>query len=324
MQGKVSSEQNASTGTVYAGVDVCKDWLDLHLQPMGHDQRFANDACGIRQMKRLLGRVRPALIVLEATGKYHRAAHRSLHADGFAVAIVDPYRARMFARATGHLAKTDRLDARFLAMMGVMLKPDASAPADRNMEALQELVAARAAAVSELTMLTNRIHATGTATLRRALLQLAGRIKTHIDWLDGEIAALITADPALCRKAEILTSIPGVGPVTAHALIAGMDELGRCSGKQAAMLAGLAPVANDSGARTGSRSIRGGRSAPRRAIYMAAVSASRFNPSLARFAEKLKAAGKPPKVVLVAVMRKLLVLANTLLTQNRLWSPNAP
>jgi len=324
MQGKVSSEQNVSTDPVYAGIDVCKDWLDIHVHPLGRDQRFSNDACGIRQMKRFLVRLKPACVVLEATGKYHRPAHRSLYADGFAVAIVDPYRARMFAKSLGYLAKTDRLDAKLLAIMGEALKPGISLPPGPELVALQEFVATRSAAVAELNMVANRIKSTQTAALRAELSRHARSIEKHIANLDKEIASRIAANPDLARKAEILTSIPGVGPVTAHALIAGMNELGSCTGKQAAMLAGLAPVANDSGARTGNRSIRAGRPAPRRALYMAALSASRYNPALAAFAKTLKAAGKPAKVILVAVMRKLLVLANTLLTQNRLWTPIAP
>jgi transposase len=324
MQGKVSSEQNTSTGPVYAGIDVCKDWLDIHVHPLNRSLRLSNDASGIRQLKRLLTKLNPVCIVLEATGKYHRPAHRSLFADGFTVAIVDPYRARMFAKSCGYLAKTDRLDARLLALMGEALEPAASVPSAPAFEALQELVNARSAAIAELNMLANRIKATQTSVLKAALARLARNVQKHIDWLDAEIANRIAKDPDLCRKAEILTSIPGVGPVTAQALMAGLQELGQCTGKQAAMLAGLAPVANDSGARSGTRSIRAGRPAPRRALYMAALSASRCNPALSRFAKILKAAGKPPKVVLVAIMRKLLVLANTLLTQNRLWSPNAP
>lgn len=324
MQGKVSSEQKPSTGPVYAGIDVCKEWLDIHVHPLNRSLRLSNDKSGIRQLKRLLSRLSPACIVLEATGKFHRPAHRSLHADGMPVAIVDPYRARMFALACGYLAKNDRLDARLLALMGETLRPSASVPASPAFEELQEFVGARSAAVSELNMLANRIKATQAAGLRAALVRRAGSLQKHIDWLDAEIAGRIADDPDLCRKATILTSIPGVGPVTAHALIAGMHELGSCTGKQAAMLAGLAPIANDSGARSGARSIRAGRPAPRRALYMAALSACRHNPSLASFAKTLKDAGKPPKVVLVAVMRKLVVLANTLLTQNRLWSPKAP
>lgn len=323
MQGKVSFEENAMP-TVYVGVDVCKDWLDIHLHPLGLSRRFGNDRTGMRQLKRMLSRYRSQGIVMEATGKFHRGAHRSLSADGFAVAIVDPLRARLFARACGYLAKTDRLDARLLSLLAASLKPAPDTPPGPHSEALQELVNARSAAKGEITALENRARTAATAFLRGELSRRVKSLERHVDRLDDEIERQIGEDPELCRKVEILTSIPGIGRITAWALMAGMDELGNCSGKQAAMLAGLAPIANDSGARTGRRSIRAGRPAPRRALYMAALSARRYNPALTRFAKTLQAAGKPAKVILVAVMRKLVALANCLLAQDRLWTPNPP
>jgi len=328
MQGKVSSERTAMA-TVYVGIDVCKEWLDIHLHPLGRSFRVANDTAGLRRLKReldALGQMpRSALrIVMEATGKLHRAALRSLHADGFYVSVVDPLRARLFAKACGFLAKTDRLDARLLAIMGEALKPAQTPPPDQALEALQELVNARAAATSERTALSNRMKTAVTAFLRKELARRLAALDTHIARLDGEIERGICAEPEMRRHADILISIPGIGAVTAASLIAGLCELGACSGKQAAMLAGLAPLACESGERAGHRAIRGGRPAPRNAIYMAALSAARHNPDLARFAERLKKAGKPNKVVLVAVMRKLIVLANTLITKNRSWTPNPP
>ena len=322
MQGKGLSEQNAAA--VYVGIDVSKEWLDIHLHPLGQDHRFSNDKAGLRQLKRRLFELQPACIVLEATGKLHRLTHRSLFADGFPVVIVDPYRARMYARYCGYLAKTDRLDARLLAQLAQSQPPRPSPPPSPLMEAIKELANARAAATGELTALKNRLKTIQDAFLRRQLGRLVGNLERYIERLDDEIGKRIAGDPGLCRKVEILTSLPGIGRITAHALIAGLAELGTCTGKQLAMLAGLAPVANDSGERKGPRSIRGGRSAPRTALYMAALSACRYNPHLALFAAKLKAAGKPAKVILVAVMRKLLVLANTLIAQNRPWSPNPP
>jgi transposase len=323
MQGKVSSKQDAAS-SVYVGVDVCKEWLDIHIHPQGHGRRLRNDKTGIRQLKRLLAQLAPACTVMEATGKFHRPAHRSLSTDGFAVAIVDPLRARMFARSCGYLAKTDRLDARLLALLAQALRPAPRPPPSPVIEALQELVNARSAALVELTALKNRLKAAGTALLRGELSRLIQVLQRHVERLDDAIERRIGEEPDLCRKAEILTSIPGVGRTTAAALISGMDELGSCSGKQAAMLAGVAPIANESGARAGRRSIRAGRPAPRRALYMAALAAKRYNPALAVFARTLQAAGKPPKVILVAIMRKLIVLANSLLAQNRLWQPAPP
>lgn len=323
MQGKVSSKQ-ATTATVYVGIDVCKEWLDIHFAPLARDLRVSNDKSGIGQLKRALARLDPASIVLEATGKFHRAVHRSLHADGFAVCVVNPLRARLFGEAIGYLAKTDRLDARMLAAMGQRLQPEPSVPSSEKIEELQELVHARTAAEADLTALKNRLKAAQSRFLQLELKRLIHQGMLSLQKLEAEIERQIHADPALDRKARILRSIPGIGRVTAAVLIADMDELGQCTGKQVAMLAGLAPLVRDSGAHRGQRSIRGGRAAPRRSLYMAALSASRHNQPLAEFARTLKNAGKPAKVVLVAVMRKLIVLANTLLAQDRTWQPTPP
>lgn len=322
MQGKVPSEQHAAP--VYVGIDVCKEWLDIHLHPLGQDVRLSNDKSGLRQLKRLLRGHRVACIVLEATGKFHRLVHRCLHDDGFPVAVVDAYRARMFARYCGSLAKTDRLDARLLARLAFKDRPEPTPPPTPEMEALKELVNARSSAKADLAALKNRLKAAHGPLLRRQLATLLRAVQRHIDALDVEIQARVAAQPALSRNAEILTSIPGIGCVTACNLIAGLQELGRLTAKQIAMLAGLAPIADDSGQHKGQRSIRGGRAAPRHALYMAALSASRGQSHLAAFAARLRAAGKPAKVVHVAVMRKLVVLANTLIAQNRTWSPDPP
>jgi transposase len=323
MQGKVLSE-HSPTAPVYVGIDVCKDWLDIHILPTCEARRLGNDKDGIRQLKRMLIKQPPACIVMEATGKFHRAAYRSLAADGLAVAIIDPYRARLYAGYCGYVAKTDRLDARLLALIAQSGTARPQSPPSAEIETLKELVQARSASQAELTALKNRLAAAEAAVLRAELKRLLPVLERHIGRLDEQIAALIKADADMRRKVEILTSIPGIGAITAYALVAGLSELGQCSNKQAAMLAGLAPIANDSGARNGPRSIRGGRPAPRQALYMASLSARRHNPPLTRFATALEKAGKPPKVILVAVMRKLVVLANTLITQNRPWSPNAP
>jgi transposase len=275
-------------------------------------------------LKRALARLGVTRAVMEATGKYHRAAHRSLHAAGVAVSLVDPLRARLFAKACGYLAKTDRLDARLLALMGEALEPAALPPPSEALLSLQELVNARTAATAERTALTNRRSAAQTAFLRAELGRRLRTVKGHLERLDAEIGERIQAEPARARRYAILTSIPGVGAVTAAVLIANFAELGACSGKQAAMLAGVAPVACESGERIGHRAIKGGRISVRNAIYMAALSAASHNASLTAFAKHLRTAGKPAKVVLVAVMRKLIVLANTLVNQNRLWSPIAP
>jgi transposase len=321
MQGKVSPERSATT-PVYVGIDVCKERLDVHIHPVGLTLAFANSPEGIKQLKRSLKAHEVALAAMEATGKFHRAAHRSLHASGFAVAVVNPLRSRLFAEAMGALAKTDRVDCRMLAILAESLEPDAAPPANELMESLQEIARCRDAAVAARTALINQL---GAATARPATIEIKRQLRaaeTAIENLGAEIDALIGADPRLARRFAILTSIPGVGTVTAVALIAGLAEIGSLSAKQAAMITGLAPIAWDSGQTRGARRIRGGRAHVRRALYMAAVSAARCNPALRAFYDRLMANGKKPKVALIAVMRKLVILANTLVCQNRTWEPH--
>lgn len=323
MQGKVLPEPNAMT-PVYVGIDVSKAFLDVYLHPSGATLRVANDRNGVKCLKHRLAGLEDVHVIMEATGKYHRAVWRSLVAHGLEVTITDPLRARLFAKACGYLAKTDKLDARLLALMGSMLHPASTPLPGVAMEELQELVNAYDAATADSTALANRGTAAHTTFLRNEINRVRAVVERHIQRLRAEIERRIKADPELLRRRTILLSIPGIGEVTATAMIAGLAELGACSGKQAAMLAGLAPIACDSGERTGQRVIQGGRKAVRNALYMASLSASRFNPDLAAFATRLEKAGKKGKVILTAVMRKLVVLANTLITENRLWSPNRP
>jgi len=323
MQGKESSEQKTECKS-NAGVDVCKNWLDAHLVPQGFSLRVSNDAQGHRQLKRWLMKHRVKRLAIEATGKWHRQVHRSLHASGFEVAIVNPLRARLFAEAIGLLAKTDRLDARMLALLAETLSPQAKAPASEAVEALQELVAARDSAVAEKTALENQLDGSSTLFLRRQLKARIRRITRDIANLQIEIERQIGGDETLVRRHAILLSIPGVGPVTAATLLASMAELGSCTAKQIAMLAGLAPLADQSGAREGQRVIRAGRAAARRVLYLCALSAKRCNPAMKPVYDRLTAKGRPHKVALVAVARKLLILANTLISQNRLWQHQPP
>jgi transposase len=319
MQGQVLPERS-TMAPVYAGIDVCKDWLDVYLHPIGQSLRVANTRDGILRLKRRIAQHSVIRIVMEATGKYHRLAHRTLHAGGFAVAIVNPLRARLFAEAIGALAKTDRLDARTLALLAASLTPCASPPAPKMLEELQELVRARAAAIADRTALTNQIGQAQTAFLKCELRRRCAATARAINRLDAEIKRRIAAVPILARRCEIISSIAGAGFVAAVTIAVELDEIGTCSGKAAAMLAGLAPVAHDSGEKSGQRHIRGGRAAVRTGLYMAALTAARCNPDLKAFYKRLRAKGKAFKVAITAVMRKLLVLANTLITQDRLWT----
>ena len=323
MQGKEAFEQE-STNQSSIGIDVSKGWLDVHVLPGERKLRVPNTPHGLTQLKRWLRRFEVAVVVVEATGKWHRGVQRSLFAAGLPVAVVDPYRVRAFARAQGLFAKTDRLDARVLAQFGPVMNPAVRAPAPQAMQELGELVTARHSAVGEQTMLKNQAAAATTAFLSRQLKRRMAQLATHIAALDAEIARRIAADPGLARRHAILTSIPGIGPVVAATLIAGLAELGSLTGKQAAMLAGLAPVANESGERQGVRVIRGGRAAVRRALYLAALTGSRWNAGLKAFYDRLLGMGKSAKLAVIAAARKLVVLANTLIRDNRTWEPIAP
>ena len=321
MQGKAPSQQSVRT-QVYLGIDVSKARLDVFIHPRGQALAVSNDAGGLKRLKKAVADCEVALVVMEATGKFHRLAHRFLHDSGFKVAVVNPARSRKFADALGALAKTDAIDARVLAILGESLRPDAAPPAPEIVEILQELTRGRDAAVENRTAVLNQIGASKTAPLIRELKRQLRTLETGIANLEAEIRNRIDGDPALARRFEILTSIPGVGPCAAVALIAGVIELGQLSAKEIAMIVGLAPVADDSGQRRGTRAIKGGRANVRAALYMPANSAARHNPDLKAFYGRLIASGKKPKVAITAVMRKLAILANTLVGQNRLWEPH--
>lgn len=323
MQGKEASEQETKA-KCSVGIDVSKDWLDVHVLPGGETLRVANNGDGIRKLKRWLQRHEIALVLIEATGKWHRPLRRSLDASAIPVAVVDPFRVRMFAKAQGILAKTDQLDARVLAMFAMLMAPPIRPPAPAALEELAELVVARASAVDQQTALKNQLAAAEGRFLRRQLTRRIERSGKDIAALDAEIHKRIQADEGLARRYAILISIPSFGPVVAASLIAGLPELGTCTSKQIGMLAGLAPIADQSGQRQGVRVIWGGRAKVRRILYLAAVTAARANADMRTFYRRLRADGKPAKVAIIAVSRKLIILANTLISHNRTWELHAP
>ncbi len=322
MQGKEPSEQE--TRKCSAGIDVGKSWLDVHMLPSEDRKRFSNDAAGIRQLKRWLLLRKPTVVVIEATGKWHRAVHRSLAASQIAVAVTNPFRVRMFAMAQGAAAKTDRLDARVLALFAALMVPEVRVPAPQGIEELKEIVATRQNAVDEETALKNQLAAATVGCVIRQLTRRIAQLGKHIKSLEKECLKRIHTDAALARRFEILKSVPGCGEIVAMTLVACLDELGTLTAKQIARLTGLAPLADDSGQRHGVRVIAGGRGSVRRILYLAAVTAARVNPDLKTFYERLRTNGKEAKVALVAVARKLAIIANTLIVQDRLWQPHAP
>lgn len=299
------------------GIDISKARLDCHAYPAGIDRQFANTAKGHEALIAWLAHWEIERIAYEATATYHRALETAL--AHMPCVRLNPERARRFAQATGTLAKTDRIDAMLLARMAATLHPPARPARSASQVQLAELINARDGLVRDRTALKNREKNITIVLLRRQCRQRLDQIERHIKALDAEIAAIIAADPALARRRQILSSIDGIGTLTACQLIATMPELGTLENKQAASLAGLAPVARQSGQWKGKSYIRGGRANVRHALYMPALVAARFNPDLKAKYQQLIADGKPAKVAITAVMRKLIVTANALLKADRIW-----
>lgn len=313
-----STAQNSTAQN--AGVDISKDTLDVCLHPSGAAKRFANDGKGHRALIAWLAPSEIVRIVFEATGAYHYVFARTLAMAGLPMAKINPRQARRFAEATGKLAKTDRCDAAMLARFGALLEPAARPVSSETLDEMKELHAARRALVKDRTAAFNREKLLRSGLLKRQTAQRLRQIATQIAAIDAALAALRDADPGLKLRFDILASIPGIGATTAFAMLIEMPELGTIENKCAASLAGLAPVARQSGRWTGRAFIRGGRAGVRQALYMPALVAARFNPDLkAKYAELVKA-GKPAKVALIAIMRKLAILANALLRDQREWT----
>lgn len=302
------------------GVDVAKDWLDTHRLPEGIARRFPNTAAGHRALIAWIGEAPVDRVAFEATGAYHRALERALAKAGVATVKVNPLQARRFAEALGQRAKTDPVDAAMLARMVALLDPALRQPTSDDLHQLRELHAARHALVKDRTAAHNRQKNLTLDLLKRQAARRLKHIDAQLEAVNRETRRRIDADEALARRFAILCSIPGIGETTAFTLLIDMPELGNLEPKQAASLAGLAPHARQSGTWKGRAFIRGGRAKLRQALFMPALTAVRFNPDLADVYRRLVRAGKPPKLALVAVMRKLVLLANTLLRSNRTWT----
>jgi transposase len=318
MQGKI---ERSAPAKIYVGIDASKAWLDVASTPISTSFRVANNKKGHQALVKKLSGFQVAAVVIEATGKYHRGVQLFLHERGMPVCVVNPYRSRKFADALGELAKTDKIDAMVLARYAELVGPEAQVPASKAVAEMAELIHARNTAVAAQTALRNRLGAALSSLLKREIRILLRSGAAHVKRLEKAIRAVITDNPELARRFRILTSIPGIGPIAAAGLVGMMAELGTLSSKQVAALVGVAPMNWDSGEMRGRRAIKGGRPAVRRLIYMAALSAvvRGANPDLKAFYEQLRRRGKPSKVAIVAAMRKLVILANTLVAQDRPW-----
>jgi len=305
---------------VFVGLDVSKQHLDVAVRP--HNRHFVtpNNDLGIKQLVKRLAALKPQLIVLEASGGYEFLVTAALAEVQLPVALVNPQAVRKFAGASGKLAKTDKIDAQVLAHFAEALRPEPRPLPDQAHQVLKAALQRRQQVVKMIGQEENRLEKTFIPTVRRD-------IQAHLTWLRQRLTALnrdlddqIRQSPLWQDRDRLFQSVPGIGPLVSRAVIAQMPEIGTLPGKKAAALVGVAPYNRDSGRFRGKRMIRGGRSYLRRMLYIAAVVASRFNPVIRAFYQRLVAAGKPKKVALTACMRKLVLILNAMVKHNQPWN----
>lgn len=309
-----------SPKSIVVGIDVSKALLDVAASVPFKMKQVTNDSTGIAKLTALLRDLSPKMIVLEATGGYQRAVVDAFHVARLPVSEANPRKVRAFAVAAGVLSKTDKIDARTLVQFGSAMEPEPTLPVDPASREVAEIQTRHRQLIENRTAEKNRVKIAPT--------HLQEGINRHIAWLDEEIDQieqrikdLIKVDSFLSAKYQIVTSVPGVGPATAAALLGHFPELGRIASKQAASLAGLAPFADDSGRRSGKRFIRHGRANIRSAMYMATLSAIRFAAPFSAFYQRLIGVGKPKKLAIVACMRKLITTLNSMVRNGQVWSP---
>lgn len=306
-------------GSIFVGIDVSKARLDMAMRPLGESDSFSNDEAGIKVLVKRLGQMQPALIVLEATGGIERQVTGALASAELPVVVVNPRQVRDFAKATGQLAKTDAIDAGVLARFAEAVRPAVRPLPDEVSLELRALIARRRQIIEMIVAEHNRLNGASKGVKKR--------IDAHIRWLESELERVdqdldqrIRQSPIWQEKEDLLKSAPGIGPVTSRSLIADLPELGQLNRKQIAALVGIAPLNRDSGTLRGRRGIWGGRAGVRAALYMATLAASRRNAVIKAFYTRLRKAGKPAKVALIACMRKLLTILNAMIKHKTYWS----
>jgi transposase len=312
---------DATRGSV--GIDVSKGTLDVQVRPTDARWTVANDDRGIRALVAQLQTTAPAQIVIEATGGYELAVVGALAAAGLPVIVVNPRAVRDFARATGQLAKTDQLDAGILARFAEQVQPEIRPLADAEQQELDALLTRRRQLIEMLTAEKNRLQQVFVARGSRVKKSLTAHIAyltRELGRAETDLAALVRQSPIWRERDDLLQSAPGVGPVLSLTILAALPELGRLDRKAIAALVGVAPLNRDSGLFRGKRMIHGGRAPVRTALYMGALVATRHNPVIKAFYQRLLAAGKPKKVALTACMRKLLIILNAMVRQQAPWS----
>jgi transposase len=320
-----SQQPTAAVTACYVGIDVAKAWLDIAVRPSGTTWRTANVESDLPELVERVRRLEPVLVVLEATGGSERVVVALLATASIPVAVVNPRQVRDFAKATGRLAKTDRLDAGVLAHFAEAVRPQPRPLPDEQAQALGALVERRHQVVRMLAAEKNR--------RQQAAAVVRPLVAAHIEWLeralaelDREVDRLLRASPLWRERDDLLRSVPGdlgVGPVVAFTLVADLPELGTLTHKQIAALVGVAPLNRDSGTARGQRLVWGGRARVRAVLYMGTLAAVRCNPVIRAFWTRLRERGKPPKVALVACMHKLLTILNAMMRHRLAWQPPA-
>jgi transposase len=306
-------------GQMFVGIDVSKQRLDVHVLPTGEAWSVTNDDSGHRELLEKLGGLQPQLIVLEATGGYHSQVVAELATRALPVAVVNPRQVRDYARAIGRLAKTDSIDAAVLASFAAAVRPEPRPLLDEQALEVQALLNRRRQLIDMRTAETNRLDTCRVARVRKDLEKTIAWLTRRIKQVDDDIDKLIRSMPVWREREELLSSPKGVGKTTARTLLTALPELGRLDRRKIAALVGLAPFNNDSGTYRGKRTIRGGRPEIRAVLYMATLTATRFNPTIRAMYVRLVSAGKAHKVALIACARKLLTILNAMVRTNTPW-----
>jgi transposase len=302
----------------FIGIDVSKENLDVHTLPDGNSFQFSNSVDGIKAICRKFSKLHPCLVIIEATGGLQIPVATALSLKSFPVVVINPRQARDFARAKGRLAKTDKIDAEILALFGKQMEPEVRPLKDEQTQEMSALMSRRNQLIRMLVMEKNRFS--------RAYGSVRTDIEKNIDWLeerlseiDTHLSTVVRASPIWRERDNLLRSVPGVGDVLSRSLLSNLPELGTLNRREIAALVGVAPLNCDSGKRQGKRRVWGGRSDVRSILYMAVLSAKKYNPTIRDFYNRLREAGKPHKVAAVASMRKLITILNAMVRSGQPW-----
>lgn len=304
---------------ITVGIDVSKDWLDVHVLPAQESFRVGNDAAGLDALKARLEGLAPERVALEATGGLETAAVAQLHAAGLAVVVVNPAQVRSFALALGQRAKSDPIDAAVIAAFAAATRPQVRPLPDAQTRLLADLVARRRQILAMVGAEQNRLHRAGGTQTQKSIKRLLAALKRELANIDADMDGQIRKSPLWLVRQNLLTSVPGVGATTARTLLAELPELGSLDRRQIAALAGLAPYTRQSGQWRGKSFIGAGRTSVRTALFMAGLVATRHNRAIKAFRDRLVAAGKPKMVALIAAMRKLLTILNAIIRDQKPW-----